>query len=367
MTCLKIRVCSASIHDKCKAHHHHRRGRRACGVELRRRRLLRRQVRQRSQARGWRRQRGRSRRSLRPKRSNAPPPDSVELAESQLKGVKVETIEMRDFPIEKGAVGSIDFNEDLLTQVFTPYQGRIIGLFAKVGDEVKKGQLLFTIDSPDLLQASSTLIAAAGVLELTTRNLARLKIALRDAGDLAEGPRAGGLRPADRRGRAARRPRRRAHLRQDRRRNGPHDRRTQGRPDPRRREPDFRPDHRAERRPGLSGAAGQSAGAVHRRRHLHHVDARQRRRERRPRLQGRPGGQGQRARLSEPDLPRAHHDHRVDGRSQHPADAGALRNRRSRARAARRHVRQLRDHHRRAGDARSPFRWTAWCAKATAP
>ena len=39
---------------------------------------------------------------------------------------------------------------------------------------MKKGQTLFTIDSPDLLQAESTLIAAAGVLELTTRNLARL-------------------------------------------------------------------------------------------------------------------------------------------------------------------------------------------------
>ena len=37
------------------------------------------------------------------------------------------------------------------------------------------GQTLFTIDSPDLLQAESTLIAAAGVLEFTTRNLARLR------------------------------------------------------------------------------------------------------------------------------------------------------------------------------------------------
>jgi membrane fusion protein, heavy metal efflux system len=89
--------------------------------------------------------------------------------------VKVAALEEREFPIEKGSVGSIDFNEELLTQVFTQYQGRIIGLFAKVGDEVKKGQLLFTVDSPDLLQASSTLIAAAGVLELRNRNLARLR------------------------------------------------------------------------------------------------------------------------------------------------------------------------------------------------
>jgi cobalt-zinc-cadmium efflux system membrane fusion protein len=105
----------------------------------------------------------------------SPAADSVELSETQLKFVKVATVEDRDFPIEKGSVGSIDFNEELLTQVFTPYQGRIIGLFAKVGDEVQKGQLLFTIDSPDLLQACSNLIAAAGVLQLTTKNLARLK------------------------------------------------------------------------------------------------------------------------------------------------------------------------------------------------
>jgi cobalt-zinc-cadmium efflux system membrane fusion protein len=104
-----------------------------------------------------------------------PSADSVELAESQLKGVKVETVGERDFPIEKIAVGSIDFNEELLTQVFTPYQGRIVGLFAKIGDEVKSGQTLFTIDSPDLLNADSNLIAAAGVLELTTRNLTRLR------------------------------------------------------------------------------------------------------------------------------------------------------------------------------------------------
>ena len=61
------------------------------------------------------------------------------------------------------------------TQVFTPYQGKIIALFAAVGDDVKKGQTLFTIDSPDLLAAESNLIAAAGVLDLTARNLARLR------------------------------------------------------------------------------------------------------------------------------------------------------------------------------------------------
>jgi cobalt-zinc-cadmium efflux system membrane fusion protein len=100
---------------------------------------------------------------------------TIDLSDSQLASVKVEPVGEREFPIEKESVGSIDFNEDMTLQVFTPYPGRIVGLTAKVGDDVQKGQTLFTIDSPDLLQAESTMIAAAGVLDFTTRNLARLR------------------------------------------------------------------------------------------------------------------------------------------------------------------------------------------------
>jgi cobalt-zinc-cadmium efflux system membrane fusion protein len=100
---------------------------------------------------------------------------SVELNETQVKSVKVEPVGERTFVIQREAVGTIDFNEDMTVQVFSPYQGKIVGLFAKLGDEVVKDRKLYTIDSPDLGQAESTLIAAAGVLELTTRTLARAK------------------------------------------------------------------------------------------------------------------------------------------------------------------------------------------------
>jgi len=100
---------------------------------------------------------------------------TMELNDKQLASVKVVSVGDYLFPVEKSAVGSIDFNEEMTVQVFTPYQGKIIDLFARVGDEVKKGQTLFTIDSPDLLAADSNLIAAEGVLDLTTRNLARLR------------------------------------------------------------------------------------------------------------------------------------------------------------------------------------------------
>ncbi len=99
----------------------------------------------------------------------------MDLSNSQLDSVKVAPVEERGFPLEKEAVGSIDFNEYETVQVFTPYQGRIIAALAEVGDDVKKGQPLFTVDSPDLLQAESTLIAAAGVLELDRKNLDRLR------------------------------------------------------------------------------------------------------------------------------------------------------------------------------------------------
>src|ERR1700693_5584065 len=100
---------------------------------------------------------------------------SIELTATQLASFKIGPVGARAFPLQDQAVGSIDFNEDMATQVFTNYQGRIVSLFAKVGDDVQKGQKLFTIDSPDLVQAESTLINAAGVLRLTTRALDRAK------------------------------------------------------------------------------------------------------------------------------------------------------------------------------------------------
>ena len=91
---------------------------------------------------------------------------TVELNETQARSVKVEPVGEWTFVTQREAVGSIDFNQDMTVQVFSPYQGKIAALFADLGDAVVKGQRLYTIDSPDLGQAESNLIAAAGVLEL---------------------------------------------------------------------------------------------------------------------------------------------------------------------------------------------------------
>jgi cobalt-zinc-cadmium efflux system membrane fusion protein len=101
--------------------------------------------------------------------------DAVDLTDAQLGLVHVGTVTEQPFPLERQAVGSVDFNEDLTAQVFPPYQGRIVKLFAMMGDDVKRGQPLLTIESPDLIQAESQLIAAAGVLDLTSHALARAR------------------------------------------------------------------------------------------------------------------------------------------------------------------------------------------------
>jgi cobalt-zinc-cadmium efflux system membrane fusion protein len=94
-------------------------------------------------------------------------PDTVKLTDSQLGAIKTGAVPEREFRSEKVTVGSIDFNEDRTAQIFTPYQGRIIEAVAKLGDEVRKGQVLFTIESPDFIAAESNLISAAATLEQT--------------------------------------------------------------------------------------------------------------------------------------------------------------------------------------------------------
>lgn len=107
---------------------------------------------------------------------------SVELSEKQASTLKTGPAGTRDFTLFKTAVGTIDFNEDLLVQVFSQYPGKILNANFNIGDDVKAGDALFTIDSPDLLQAESALLAAAGVLELQKRTLARVTQLLKQGG-----------------------------------------------------------------------------------------------------------------------------------------------------------------------------------------
>ena len=103
--------------------------------------------------------------------ATAPGELMLDLNEKQVASIKIGQVDTASFVLERQAVGNIDSNQNFLTQVFTPYQGRIINAYSDIGDKVEKDQVLFTIDSPNLNAAESTLIAAAGVLKLQNRTL----------------------------------------------------------------------------------------------------------------------------------------------------------------------------------------------------
>jgi cobalt-zinc-cadmium efflux system membrane fusion protein len=109
-------------------------------------------------------------------KSNASSPEAaLDLSPTQLNSIKIEPVGSYLFPVEKEAVGNIDFADDLSVQVFPAYQGTIIKSFVELGVSVRKDQPLYTIKSPDLIQAESNLIGAAATLDLTNKELARVQ------------------------------------------------------------------------------------------------------------------------------------------------------------------------------------------------
>ncbi len=102
-------------------------------------------------------------------------PSSLDLSPEQLKAVSIAPVGSYLFPVEKETVGSISFADDLSVQVFPSYQGKIVKSLVELGDEVQRNQPLYTIESPDLIQAESNLIGAAATLELTNKELSRAK------------------------------------------------------------------------------------------------------------------------------------------------------------------------------------------------
>jgi cobalt-zinc-cadmium efflux system membrane fusion protein len=78
-------------------------------------------------------------------------------------------VQRRQVSIDRKATGKIAFNEDRLTPVFTPFPGRVIELSANKGDNVRAGQPLATIESPDFVAAQNDMVSARS--DLTKANI----------------------------------------------------------------------------------------------------------------------------------------------------------------------------------------------------
>jgi cobalt-zinc-cadmium efflux system membrane fusion protein len=92
----------------------------------------------------------------------------------QLSQIKVAAVEEADVPFEVvTAPGKIEANPNRMSRIVLPLPGRVDSVFVKLGDSVKRGDPLLTLESPDAdVAASAYLGALAG---LNTAKTAQLK------------------------------------------------------------------------------------------------------------------------------------------------------------------------------------------------
>ena len=114
-------------------------------------------------------------------------PDFVRVVADQMHQLEVVKVAPYAFPDQRSAIGQIAFNEDASTIVLTPFSGRVIRLIAKVGDQVKRGDPLLEIDSPEQVPPQNEFIAAQTARNKARSQLGLAQIAEKRARDLYEG------------------------------------------------------------------------------------------------------------------------------------------------------------------------------------
>ena len=88
------------------------------------------------------------------------PPGEFRLNDVEMRSLRIEPVQAREFRPERVAEGRIAVNEDRSTPMLSPYTGRVTRAFARVGDRVAQGAPLYEIETPDVTGAANDLLAA---------------------------------------------------------------------------------------------------------------------------------------------------------------------------------------------------------------
>ncbi len=108
------------------------------------------------------------------------PPGTFRATPLQIKTLTVEVVQTHGFVSEELTEGKIAVNGDRATPVFSPYSGRVTRVIAGLGDTVKPGAPLATLEASEYVQAQSDLKSSAAAVKLARINETR-KHALYDA------------------------------------------------------------------------------------------------------------------------------------------------------------------------------------------
>ena len=113
--------------------------------------------------------------------------DFIRVVPDQMHQLQVVKVETRAFRTQRSAIGQIGYNEEASTIVLTPFSGRVIRLIAKLGEQVKKGDPLLEIDSPEQLVPQNDFIAAQAAKRKASSQHNLAVIAEKRVRDLHEG------------------------------------------------------------------------------------------------------------------------------------------------------------------------------------
>ena len=86
--------------------------------------------------------------------------DFLRVVPDQLHQLEIVKVASYGFRAQTSAIGQIGYNENASTIVLTPFSGRVIRLIARLGDQVKRGDPLLEIDSPEQFAQQNDFIAA---------------------------------------------------------------------------------------------------------------------------------------------------------------------------------------------------------------
>ena len=108
-----------------------------------------------------------------PEAAPSSPPGTFRASPQQLKTLTIELVQTRAFATEELTDGKISVDSDRATPVVSPYSGRVLRVIAGLGDSVKAGAPLATLEASEFVQAQNDLQLAAAQVKLARINETR--------------------------------------------------------------------------------------------------------------------------------------------------------------------------------------------------
>ena len=95
----------------------------------------------------------------------------ITIPETQRDRLRIQAVEVTTFRPTLHTTGTVAFNADVSTQVISPLSGPVLRVLAEPGTEVKRGQAIAEVSSPDFAQAVAAFRKAQGAAEQASRVL----------------------------------------------------------------------------------------------------------------------------------------------------------------------------------------------------